>query len=255
MTSPSAPSFDLSLVIPAQNEESRLPATLTRISRLAQERALQIEVIIADDGSTDATPHLAQSAPKNLTTRVLPSPRAEGPGAAVKRGVLASRGVRVLICDADGPVPFADLRLLEAALDAGAQVAAGSRALARSSILRSQPPHRVWMGKVWRRAVRSIAPTGVSDTQCGFKLLEHQAAHRIFERAQEPGFVFHVEALLIARSLGYTITEVPIRWSDAPGSKVRLLQDSLTMLASLLRLSRRHARQLKRSSPEISHAH
>lgn len=255
MNNPPIPAeIGLTVVIPARNEEARLPATLARIAEYASDCGSPVEVLVVDDGSVDRTLQVTLEAPAPLRARGIRLDRSSGPGAAVKRGVLEAAGARILICDADGPVPFEDLNALHAALDQGAGIAAGSRALRPHSVLRSQPPHRVLMGKVWRRLVLVLAPTGVLDTQCGFKLLERRAARHLFERLSEPGFVFHVELLLLARRHCVPVVEVPVRWSDGPGSKIRLLSDSTEMLMALLRVAWRHSRRSPLKNEELSHA-
>lgn len=230
---------DLSIVIPAWNEARRLPKTLSKIVQFQKVFPGHLEVVIADDGSTDNTLEQAMRLSPELVIRTVPTTHRKGPGDAVKRGVLASRGRRVLISDADGPVPFDDTMTLWAALDAGADLAVGSRVKNPSSVLLAQPWHRVIMGKVWRRISQALVPTGVLDTQCGFKLLQGSCARSIFEQVESRGFGFHVEALFYARSHGYKIVEIPVRWNDVPGSKIHLVKDPMVMLGEVLKIWRR----------------
>lgn len=235
--------MDLSIVIPAHNEAARLPATLARIVELRRATGHALEVVVVDDGSTDDTVALAEAAAPELPLRALRFASPRGPGAAVRAGMLAAKGARVLISDADGPVPFEDLAPLWRALDEGFELAAGSRRLRPGSVELPQPLHRIAMGRAWSRLVRWLAPTAVRDTQCGFKLFTREAAHAIAARAQIDGFVFHVEMLLLAEALGLAVCEVPVRWRDVPGSKIHLVRDPASMLVDLIRLARKHERQ------------
>ena len=231
----------LSVVIPTRNESRRLPETLAALHTFCLRRGHACEVIIADDGSTDGTPEVARQAAASLQLRVLTLGRGAGVGVAVKHGMLAARGARVLLCDADGPVPFADLLPLWHALDQGYEIAAGSRGhlagLGPTSVQVPQPRHRIVMGRVWSALVQRSGATRVRDTQCGFKLFTHAAAQSIFALTRLRSFAFHVEALALAERLGLKVCEVGVRWRDVPGSKVHLVSDPAVMLLDLVRLA------------------
>lgn len=224
---------DLSIVIPAWNEATRLPRTLADLGAFAAEFPGAVEVIIADDGSTDDTPQVARHANPHLRLRVLSSSARKGPGHAVRRGVLSAQGERVLICDADGPVPFCDINPLWQAMDEGADWAVGSRVQDPATVLQPQPAHRVLMGKVWRSIAQQLVPTGVKDTQCGFKLMSRLSAQSVFSKVSSLGFGFHVEALFYAKKMGLRVDEIPVRWRDRSGSKINLLRDPLVMLREI----------------------
>ncbi len=223
--------------MPARNEAARLPDTLAAIGNEPLLRRLSLEVLIADDGSEDDTLQIATRAPSELNVRLLPSSNRPGVGHAVRGGVLAAQGERVLICDADGAVPFSCLDLLWEALDHGFDVAAGSRRLLAGSVEVPQPAHRIAIGKVWGKLVRHLTHPGVQDTQCGFKLFTRAAAQRVFSAARCKSFAFHVEALLLAQHAGLLVAEVPVRWRDVPGSKIRLRRDPTLMAAELAALA------------------
>jgi hypothetical protein len=226
----------LTVVIPAYNEEKRLPGTLTQVLEHLRERGEPFEVIVVDDGSSDETRQVARAAGREVKVVGIPH---TGKGAAVRSGVLASTGKLVLVTDADLPTPIEDLRRLIPALEAGAGLAVGSRRLASSSVEVEQPLHRRVMGKVFSLLVRLLVLRGVNDTQCGFKLFDGRLAREVFSLAQVDGFAFDVEAILLARQLGAGVSEQPVRWYDGPQSHVRAVRDSLAMFAELLTIRRR----------------
>ncbi|PZS00815.1 MAG: hypothetical protein DLM67_00570 [Candidatus Nephthysia bennettiae] len=226
----------LSVVIPAYNEERRLPATLERVLDYLRPRGDPFEVIVVDDGSSDETSAVARAAGSEV--RVVEIPHT-GKGGAVRAGVLASRGELVLVTDADLPTPIDDLRQLIVEVESGSGLAVGSRRLASSSIEVEQPIHRRVMGKVFSLLVQLLVLRGVQDTQCGFKLFRGELAREVFSLAQVDGFAFDVEAILLARQLGARVSEVPVRWYDGPQSHVRAVRDSLAMFVELLAIRRR----------------
>ena len=229
--------IDLSIVIPAWNEVTRLPLTLEKINQFSTAFAGSMEVIIADDGSSDGTPQVIAGIETSLRVQVLRAEERKGPGHAVRRGVMAARGRRILISDADGPVPFEDTMLLWSALDSGVDFAAGSRVKDPGKVLQAQPGHRILMGKVWRAITGHMVPTGVQDTQCGFKMIERECARQIFGSLNSNGFGFHVEALYRARRENYSIQEVPVRWKDIAGSKINLVRDPVIMLGEIAKIA------------------
>ena len=213
----------LSIVIPAYNEERRLPATIQRLKwYLAQTDWQFSEIVVVDDGSRDATVRVVQNTePVGAPLRVLRNPENRGKGYAVRNGVQKAKGEWILVTDADLSSPIEELeKLWSAARDSGAQVAIGSRALDRSLVGVHQPWLRESAGKLFNLAARMVTGLPFKDTQCGFKLLEARAAREIFQRQQIERFGFDVEALFIARRLGYAVVEVPVKWNDVAGTKV-----------------------------------
>jgi dolichyl-phosphate beta-glucosyltransferase len=211
---------ELSVVVPAYNEATRLPRTIERVERFLDGRSY--EIVVVDDGSTDGTVEAARAAARRELV-VLRNEGNRGKGYAVRRGMLAARAPRRLMSDADLSTPIEELGRLEPCLDAGHDVAIGSRALAGSRIEVRQPWYRENMGRVFNVCVRALAVPGVRDTQCGFKLFSARAADAVFASARLDGFSFDVEALFIARQLGYRIAEVPVVWRNDAATRVGLL--------------------------------
>ena len=174
-----------------------------------------------DDGSTDGTAEAAQAV-GGPGLVVLRNEGNRGKGYAVRRGMRAARGERRLMSDADLSTPIEELGRLEACLEAGHDVAIGSRALPGARIEVRQPWYRENMGRLFNVFVRVLAVPGLRDTQCGFKLFSARAAEAIFTAARLDGFSFDVEALFIARQLGYRIAEVPVVWRNDAATRVSL---------------------------------
>jgi dolichyl-phosphate beta-glucosyltransferase len=219
----------LSVVIPAYNEEARLPATLDRILAYAERCPLTLaEIIVVDDGSRDRTAELVESGiaarryPANL--RLLRNPGNRGKGYAVRHGMSAAKGDWILSTDADLSAPIEEVdKLIEAARRANAVVAIGSRALDRSLIRVHQPRMRELSGRAFNVVMRGITGLPFRDTQCGFKLFRADAAREIFPRQIEDGFSFDVEDLVIAHVRGLPSVETPVAWSNVEGTKVSLI--------------------------------
>jgi len=228
---------DLSIVIPTWNEATRLPRTLAHIRRFGQRSALDIEIIVADDGSEDDTRQIALRDFDDLNLRVVGQNTHFGPGVAVQTGIFNASGQRILLYDADGPVHLDELEGLWKVLDAGADIAVGSRLLVPEMVHVRQPMHRIIMGKVWYFLVHLLSPSHILDTQCGFKLFTQSAAQSVFTGLRSTGFAFHVEILNRARENGLTVVEMPVHWRDVGGSKIKVIQDSAQMLRELTRLA------------------
>ena len=211
----------ISIIIPAYNEEERLPATLVKIRDYFQASRWDFaEIVVVDDGSRDATVEVARKA----GARVLENPGNRGKGYAVKHGMLEAKGEWALYSDADLSSPIGELeKLWDAAARAGAKAAIGSRAVDRSLVGVHQPRARELMGRLFNVIMRIVTGLPFRDTQCGFKLFEARAAKEIFSRQRLDGFGFDVEVLFIARKLGCKSIEVPVRWDNVEGTKVSLL--------------------------------
>ena len=221
----------ISIIIPAYNEEARLPATLRTIrDYLAAATGEFSEIVVVNDGSRDATAAAAKAA----GARVLENPGNRGKGYSVKHGVLEARGDWVLVTDADLSAPIGELEKLWSAVERDkAQVAIGSRALDRSLVGVHQPAAREMMGRVFNLIMRLVTGLPFRDTQCGFKLFEGRAAGEVFKRQLLDGFGFDVEVLFIARRLGYRAVEVPVRWDNVIGTKVSMWRGAAAFLDPL----------------------
>ena len=230
----------LSIVIPAYNEEDRIGPTLARITAWLRARGGTWEVIVADDGSRDRTREVAAAAGDGV--RVLALTPNRGKGAAVRAGMLAAAGERVLFSDADLATPIEELDKLTAELDRGADIAIASRALAGAQIETRQHPLRELMGRTFNGIVRLLVLGGIKDTQCGFKLFTRAAAQDLFGRATVDGFAFDVEILWLARGV-YRVAEVPVVWRHVDESKVSPGTDALRMFADVVKLRFTHGRR------------
>ena len=216
----------LSIVIPAYNEENRLPATLARLySYLATSPFGDAEVLIVDDGSRDGTAALVEDfAHIYPTVRLVRNPGNRGKGYAVRNGMLAAQGEWVLFTDADLSSPIEEVEKLMAAVrEQNAVGAIGSRALNRKLVSVHQSAFREYSGRFFNLTMRLITGLPYADTQCGFKLFRRDVAHEVFRRVRIPGFGFDVEALFVAKLLGHPVVEVPVRWANAEGTKVTML--------------------------------
>ena len=229
----------ISIVIPAYNEESRLLGALRAIEEyLASRNWSSPEVLVVNDGSSDGTAALARSyQAAHPFLRLLENPGNRGKGYSVRHGMLEARGDWVLFTDADLSAPIEELdKLLAAAVERRAELAIGSRALDRSLINVHQSWFRETAGRLFNLLVRLATGLPFSDTQCGFKLFQGRAAREIFRRQRIERWGFDAEILFIAGKLGFAVAEVPVRWSHAEGTKVRMLRDSIRMLLDLLRI-------------------
>lgn len=242
--SPSEPrEIPISIVVPAYNEQRRLPESVRKILGWMRAEPAVKELVLVDDGSADETSgivrRLAADDPRVRAVSYWPN---GGKGYAIRRGVLeASPGHAVLITDADLSTPIEELPRLAALLGAY-DVVIGSRALELSRIGEQQALHRRMMGKTFNRIMRALTGIPFPDTQCGFKLFSAEAAKRVFAEATIDRFAYDVEALLITDRLGYSVGEVAVRWDNSPDSRVRIVRDSLRMLVDVLRARIRHGR-------------
>ncbi len=211
-------SVSLSVVIPAFNEERRLPGTLSAILPYLRARGETFEVVVVDDGSTDRTADVAEQAGPEV--RVLKNPGNRGKGYSVRNGMLNARGEWRLMSDADLSTPVEELKRLEAAIRDGAEIAIASRAVSGANLEKRQSILRESSGRFFNLLVRWLHLPGIMDTQCGFKLFSAAAAEAAFRDSKLDGFAFDVEALVLAKKAGFKIVEVPVTWRNDEQSRV-----------------------------------
>ncbi|TLN27926.1 glycosyltransferase family 2 protein [bacterium] len=225
------------MVIPAHNEEQRLPQTLEQIADFLKRQAYAGEIVVVENGSSDRTLEIAREYARRIPyLRVLHSDL-RGKGLAVQMGILAARGTYRFFADADLSMPIDEVnRFIPPALP-DVEVAIGSRE-APGAVRYDEPNYRHLTGRVFNTIVRLLALPGLEDTQCGFKCFRGDIADEVFPLQTIPGWSFDVEVLFIARRRGYRIVEVGIPWYFNPGSKIRVLQDSLRMFVDLLTIRR-----------------
>jgi dolichyl-phosphate beta-glucosyltransferase len=231
-----------SVVLPAYDEEHRLPAYLREVLAYFDALCEPYEVLVVDDGSRGQTRERVRelaSAHPAITLHALPGNR--GKGCAVRTGMLQAGGALRLMADADGATPIAEVQRLLAAIHAGADLAVGSRARPDPSVVVVARPVRRVFGRVFHMMVRAAGIACVADTQCGFKLLRGHVAEALFPHVTTDGFGFDVELLLRAQRAGYRIGEVPVNWANQPGSKLGVLSHGPRMVLEVLRARRQLA--------------
>jgi len=241
----------LSIVIPAHNEEHRLPPTLAKIDQFLKTQRYEAEVIVVENGSTDRTVEVATDfARDHAYVRVIEAD-VRGKGLAVKVGMLAASGQYRFICDADLSMPIEEVvKFLPPHAD-GYDVIIATREGPDANRV-GEPEYRHIMGRINNLIIKLAAVRGFEDTQCGFKMFSREAAEDLFDVQQMIGIGFDVELLFIARKRGYRIREVPITWYFDPDSRIRLVQDSLHILLEILeiRYNWRKGAYAKKENPE-----
>lgn len=225
----------LSIIIPAYNEETRLPSSLEQVAAFVQAQDYDAEVIVVDNNSSDATPQIAADfAGEYPYVTVLTEP-AQGKGAAVRTGILAGRGEYLFICDADLSMPVEEIAKFMPPERGGYDVAIASRELPGAKRI-GEPEYRHIMGRVFNFIVRLLALPRINDSQCGFKVFRRDVARDVFPCQTIDGWAFDVEVLFIARQRGYNLVEVPITWYYRPQSRVHPIRDSVNMVLEVMRV-------------------
>lgn len=241
-TPPATATCYLSLIVPAYNEENRLPASLEIIAEYLAARDFSYELIVVDDGSRDATRDAVRRfASTRPYVRLVQydddkgRPVNRGKGYAVRQGVLASAGRDVLFSDADLSTPIDEMEKLLPPIARGeCDIAIASRALPESDLAIHQPWYREMMGRSFNKIVQQIIGTTIVDTQCGFKAFRGEVARRIFSVAQIDGFGFDTEIIYLARKFNYRVQELGVTWRHKDDSRVNPLLAPLTMLSEVL---------------------
>jgi len=220
-------------VIPAFNEELRLPDSLRKIADYVQRSPRAVEVIIVDDGSQDQTAAVAESFREQIPElRIVSNGLNRGKGYSVRHGMQEARKELVLFSDADLSAPIEEADKLIAALE-NCDVAIGSRALDRSLIAVHESAFREFAGIVFNKIVRIVLRLPFVDTQCGFKAFRRERCGIIFEQQRIERFGFDPELLYLARHHGLKAAEIPVRWSHSPATKVNMLRDSVQMFLDI----------------------
>jgi dolichyl-phosphate beta-glucosyltransferase len=243
----------LSIVIPAFNEERRLPKTLAEVRRFAECQQAAIEVLIINDGSTDGTAQVVQAETEHWPALRLVDAPHRGKGGAVRAGVLAARGQFVAIADADLSMPVEQFSRFNAQVFSRSDVAIGSRE-APGSRRFNEPVYRHLMGRFFNLLVQILVLPGIKDTQCGFKVIRRSVALELCRSQTIDGWAFDVEWLAIAYRRGYGIEEVPIDWYHEARSSIHPLRDSINMTRELLKI-RRNARKGRYNAAPAAEQH
>jgi len=228
----------LSLILPAYNEARRLPASLAACADYFRARGLEAEIIVADDGSTDATPRVFAQAVSalsgaHLQLHLLQLPH-RGKGAAVRAGVRAAKGDPIVFLDSDLTIPVDIIDAFVRALNEGADIAIASRYVTGSVVKR--PWWRSLLGVAFRRCVHLLVPVDVKDTQCGGKAYTAEAASDLFARSRLDGFSFDAEVLFLARRAGYRVKEIPFTLVQDHVTSIDFVAQAPRMLRDLARI-------------------
>jgi dolichyl-phosphate beta-glucosyltransferase len=230
----------LSIIVPARNEERRLPPALDQITAYLGRQPFLSELIVVENGSTDSTSQvverfIAQQSDAESRFNVQLMHSGPGKGAAVKKGMLSAQGDYLIITDTDLAVPIDEVdKFLPPALsEQGYSIAIASREVP-GAIRHEEPVYRHIMGRVFNQLVRWLAVSGIHDTQCGFKSFSREAAHLVFPLQTIDGWGFDVEILYIAQHHNLSIKEIPVNWYYGNDSRVRPVQDTINMVRELL---------------------
>jgi glycosyltransferase involved in cell wall biosynthesis len=224
-----------SIVIPAYNETARIERALSSVSDCIRSRGWDAEVLVVDDGSTDDTAALVELWGRgHPEVRLIRNGRNRGKGYSVRNGMLRAAGEIVMFTDADLSSPIEEAERLFAAIDAGADIAIGSRWLIGRRIVHKQPLYRRVFGRCFNALTRTIMRLPFADTQCGFKAFRHEAAQLVFGLQGIERWGFDPEILFIAIKRGLRITEVPVTWGHDERSRISYLRDGMRMLIELV---------------------
>ena len=225
----------LSIIIPAHNEEHRLPESLRMVLSFLQEQPYQAEVLVVENGSDDRTAEIAQSFAERHDNLHLLREAQAGKGLAVRRGMLEANGEYRFICDADLSMPIEEINRFLPPVLQNFDIAIASREVP-GAVRYDEPLYRHLIGRAFNWLVRLIAVPGIHDTQCGFKCFHAEHVEDLFHMQQIDGWTFDVEVLFIATRRGYRVVEVPIPWYYNPGSRVHILRDAVKMFTDLIQI-------------------
>ncbi len=225
----------VSLVVPAYNEEKRLGANLPRMLKYFEDLGRPFELVVVDDGSTDATAQIVEDASRSCAgIRLLRHEKNMGKGHAVRTGMLEAAGDYVIFTDADLSTPIDTADEFLKYLSNGSDVVVGNRRMRESNLETRQPWHREFLGRIFTRMTRFLLRSPVSDQTCGFKGFKRRAAAEVFGRQRVFDWAFDAEILYIAARRGFRVKQLPVTWRDEPGSKVRVIAACARSFFSLL---------------------
>ena len=227
----------LSIVIPAYNEETRLPQSLAAVVDFLGAQNFESEVLVVDDGSNDRTPEIVKEFSAKYPFIQLLQPGRGGKGHAVKAGMLQIKGEYAFLCDADLAMPISELPKFLPPQQNGYKIAIGSRE-GEGAVRYNEPPYRHLMGRVFNWLVKIMAVRGFEDTQCGFKCFHSSVVDDLFQKQTIDGFGFDVEVLYVAQKRNYKIIEIPINWYYQSESKVHPVKDTIRMVRDMLAVRR-----------------
>ncbi len=240
----------LSIIIPAHNEETRLPETLGQVFEFAGKQPYSMEVLVVENGSNDKTFQIARGFTDQFPQLKLLQIPQSGKGRAVRQGMLAAQGEYRFMCDVDFSMPVGEINRFLPPVLQGYDVAIASRE-AHGAERIGEPYYRHFVGRIYNGLIRLLALPGLQDTQCGFKCFRGLVAKDLFRRQTRTGWSFDVEILFIARLLGYKVVEIPISWYFNPQSKISVVRDSFKMGIDILTI-RLNALRGVYSSPNAS---
>jgi glycosyltransferase involved in cell wall biosynthesis len=226
-----------SIVIPAFNESARIPATLESVMNCIRARGWDAEVIVVNDGSTDATAEVVRSFARSAPElRLIENPGNRGKGYSVRAGMLEARGDVAIFTDSDLSAPIEEAERLFAAIDAGAQIAIGSRWLESNRQTQRQPFYRQFFGRCFNAVTRAVMRLPFADTQCGLKAFTREAAQTVFSLQTIERWGFDPEILFIALRRGYRVVEVPVSWAHDERTRMSYLRDGIKMLQEIAQI-------------------
>lgn len=226
-----------SIVIPAYNESARLGASLEKVLAYVHQQRWDAEIIVVNDGSRDNTADIVrQFAAKDPMVKLLDNPGNRGKGYSVRSGMLLAQGRVILFSDADLSAPIEEAPKLLRALEAGADIAIGSRWLRAETQTQRQPLHRQLFGRIFNLLLRMSLGLQFADTQCGFKAFKRAAAQAIFPLQKIERWGFDPEILFLARKMGFKVEEVPVAWGHSGGARINPIVDGAKMFQEMLRV-------------------
>lgn len=241
--------YDITHILPAYNEARRIRETVTQAVEYFARKKWTAQIIVSADGVDGTREIVREMAQSNPHLLCIGEDARRGKGRGIREAVALASGRYIGFADADNKVPIEDFDTILPWLEKGTEVVIGSRALARSSIEKSQPLYRRIGGKTFGYVMRLLTGLSVGDTQCGFKFFPHHVAKALFSLQFVDGYMYDVEILVIATRLGYRIQEVPVRWRDDGDSRLDLVSGNIRNVRDILRTSRAHRHLSPASAP------